>query len=125
MNEGMNEGFSNNDLSEHFFPMINMNHEMIYNKPSNKKNQPKQQFNNVVRKQNPQFNPKQQPYPLYKKNKLNKSCPRKLCMDNYVPQYQSLSNVCSPVATFKNELNTQGLNHPSGFNSPSVGSPLR
>ena len=46
------------------------------------------------------------------------------CIQNYVPQYESVGNVCSPTATFKNEFNTQGLNYPEGFNSPVIGSPL-
>ena len=46
------------------------------------------------------------------------------CMQNYVPKFESVGNVCSPTATFKNELNAQGLNFPEGFNSPDIGSPL-
>ena len=47
------------------------------------------------------------------------------CMLNYTPQYESVGNVCTPVATFQNELNTQGLNFPEGFDFPGAnGSPI-
>lgn len=46
------------------------------------------------------------------------------CMENYDPQFEAVGDVCSPTATFKNELNAQGLNFPEGFNHTSVGSPL-
>jgi hypothetical protein len=46
------------------------------------------------------------------------------CMDMYVPQFESVGNVCDPTATFKGELNAQGLNSPEGFGFNSMGSPL-
>ena len=46
------------------------------------------------------------------------------CMQNYAPQFEAVGDVCSPTATFKNELNAQGLNFPEGFNHTVVGSPL-
>ncbi len=46
------------------------------------------------------------------------------CMQNYVPRFESLSDVCSPTSTFKNELNAQGLNFPEGFDQNVNGSPL-
>jgi hypothetical protein len=46
------------------------------------------------------------------------------CMQNYVPRFESVSDVCSPTATFKNELNAQGLNFPGGFDQTVNGSPL-
>ena len=46
------------------------------------------------------------------------------CMGNYVPKFETVNDVCNPVATFKNELNAQGLNSPEGFNSLVTGSPL-
>lgn len=46
------------------------------------------------------------------------------CMQNYSPEYEAVGDVCAPTATFKNELNAQGLNFPEGFNSPVSGSPL-
>lgn len=46
------------------------------------------------------------------------------CMQNYVPRFESVSDVCSPTATFKNELNAQGLNFPEGFDQTVNGSPL-
>ena len=46
------------------------------------------------------------------------------CMDEYTPRYESVSNVCAPVATFENELNAQGLNFPEGYDQTVVGSVL-
>ena len=46
------------------------------------------------------------------------------CMNDYVPRFESVGDVCSPASTFKDEYNTQGLNSPMGFNSTVVGSPL-
>ena len=48
------------------------------------------------------------------------------CMDLYEPHFESVSNVCDPVATFQGELNAQGINSgsPDGFDSIAVGSPL-
>jgi len=46
------------------------------------------------------------------------------CMQNYTPRFESVGDECSPTATFKNELNAQGLNFPEGFNHPMSGSPI-
>ena len=46
------------------------------------------------------------------------------CLNNYTPRFEEVGDVCSPVATFQNELNTQGLNFPEGFDSTGMGSPL-
>ena len=46
------------------------------------------------------------------------------CMQNYAPRFESVSDVCTPTATFKNELNAQGLNFPEGFDHTVNGSPL-
>jgi len=46
------------------------------------------------------------------------------CMQNYTPRFEAVSDVCSPTATFKNELNAQGLNFPEGFDHSVNGSPL-
>ena len=46
------------------------------------------------------------------------------CMQNYTPKYETISDVCNPTATFKNELNAQGLNFPEGFDHSVNGSPL-
>ncbi len=48
----------------------------------------------------------------------------KACMDMYVPQYESVGNVCEPTATFKGEFNAQGMNFPEGFDFTGMGSPL-
>lgn len=46
------------------------------------------------------------------------------CMQNYTPRFEAISDVCTPTATFKNELNAQGLNFPEGFDQNVNGSPL-
>ena len=46
------------------------------------------------------------------------------CIKEYTPKFEAVGNVCEPVATFKNELNAQGLNFPEGFDSNVVGSVL-
>ena len=50
------------------------------------------------------------------------------CLNNYNPHYESVGDVCNPVATFQNELNAQGINHISGFNESNIkymkGSPI-
>jgi len=55
---------------------------------------------------------------------INNVLSEESCLNNYIPHYESVGNVCNPTATFKDELNAQGLNFPEGFNSPDVGSPL-
>lgn len=55
---------------------------------------------------------------------IDNSLPKSACMEMYDPKFESINDICSPTATFKNELNAQGLNYPEGFNSPYVGSPL-
>lgn len=57
-------------------------------------------------------------------DEINNSLPKSACMEMYDPKFESINDVCSPTATFKNELNAQGLNYPEGFNSPYIGSPL-
>jgi hypothetical protein len=48
----------------------------------------------------------------------------KSCMQTYTPIFESVGDVCSPTATFKNEFNAQGLNYPEGYLNPVIGSPL-
>ena len=88
---------------EHFFPLTNENDN------SNS-------FN--MRLQNTNMNTRMDKVSERKMNEKNS------CMQNYVPEFETVSDVCSPTATFKNELNAQGLNFPEGFNSPVSGSPL-
>ena len=45
------------------------------------------------------------------KNSLSK----KKCDENYLPKNLAVGNVCNPVSTFENELNTQGLNDVIGY----------
>ena len=54
----------------------------------------------------------------------NSTLSGEVCLKNYRPNFESVGDVCSPTATFKDEFNAQGLNFPEGFNSPDVGSPL-
>ena len=61
---------------------------------------------------------------LVNKKNLQQNVLNKECINMYTPRFESLSDVCTPTATFKNELNAQGLNFPEGFNSTVVGSPL-
>ena len=37
------------------------------------------------------------------------------CMNNYMPKFESVSNVCDSVGTFKDAYDTQGLNNLNGF----------
>jgi len=37
------------------------------------------------------------------------------CMNNYTHKYETLSDVCTPVSTFKNSLDAQGLNLVQGY----------
>ena len=37
------------------------------------------------------------------------------CMNNYMPKFESVSNVCDSVGTFKDAFDTQGLNNLNGF----------
>ena len=46
------------------------------------------------------------------------------CKSLYTPEFESVGDVCNTVNTFKDELNTQGLNSPEGFNSNVFGAPL-
>ena len=37
------------------------------------------------------------------------------CLNNYMPKYEGLSNLCNTVSTFENSLDAQGLNHLNGY----------
>jgi hypothetical protein len=88
--------------SEHFFPLMNSTQENFF--PLINQNE----SNNT------------EPAQLEKQNNSNS------CSDMYVPQYETVGNVCDTVATFQGELNAQGINtnSPEGFNSTVIGSPL-
>ena len=91
------------DVVESFFPMQNNNETSV-------------NFDPIVNRQ-------------IMKNNINEEMPEKInyeksCMQTYTPMFESVGNVCSPTATFKNELNAQGLNYPEGFNHSVNGSPL-
>ena len=57
-------------------------------------------------------------------SEIDNRLPKNACMQMYEPKFQEVSDVCSPVATYKDEFNAQGLNFPEGFNSPNIGAPL-
>ena len=50
------------------------------------------------------------------KNMTNNTLTETECLKNYKPKFESVGNVCSPVATFNDEFNAQGLNYPIGYN---------
>lgn len=41
---------------------------------------------------------------------------KKDCMENYPNKNEDVGNLCTPVSTFNNELNAQGLNNIIGYN---------
>ena len=61
---------------------------------------------------------------LSNSNLSNSNLSNSECLNNYTPRFEEVGDVCSPVATFQNELNAQGLNFPEGFDSNGMGSPL-
>ena len=106
-NKNQHEKFSNNSHNknqhENFFPLQNTEHFFpIDNVDPNS--------NNYVSKINNKVKP-------VDNNEVS-------CLQNYTPMYESVGDVCTPTATFKNELNAQGLNFPEGFDSIVNGSPL-
>jgi len=99
MNE---ESFANNKNIESFFNLEQYNNKPI--RSNNVSNSPKSSSENY---------------------EINNSLSNSSCMEMYDPKFETISDVCSPTATFKNELNAQGLNFPEGHNSsPYLGSPL-
>ena len=92
-----------NNTEEHFFPVLNNNHDNSFDirRGSDTKQKRVSNSNNTVNGESS-------------------------CLDMYVPQYENVGNVCNPVATFEGELNAQGLNtnSPDGFDSVAFGSPL-
>jgi hypothetical protein len=103
-----NENFYSNkhNNKEHFFPSTDMNSAADFDV--------KIRNNNSVKMNNRM--------PVMSNNNVPSNTSS--CMNNYVPQFESVGNLCEPVATYKNELNAQGLNSPEGFNSLVTGSPL-
>ena len=53
---------------------------------------------------------------INEKNMMNNTLTETECLQNYKPKFDSVGNVCSPVATFNDEFNAQGLNYPIGYN---------
>lgn len=49
-------------------------------------------------------------------NMMNNTLTETECLQNYSPKFDRVGNVCSPVATFNDEFNAQGLNYPIGYN---------
>lgn len=114
------EGFRN--TKEHFFPMQNNDETSVNFKPM---------VNRQIMKNNDatsvNFDPMVNRQIM--QNNINEEIPEKIdyeqsCMQTYTPMFESVGNVCSPTATFKNELNAQGLNYPEGFDHSVNGSPL-
>ena len=95
-----NENYTGNESTEKFFPLANVTG--------------KEDFLPDV---NEQLNANS--FDLSLKN----DTPSK-CMKEYTPKFEAVGNVCEPVATFKGELNAQGLNFPEGFDTNVVGSVL-
>ena len=59
-----------------------------------------------------------------KNENMNNTLSNEVCNENYYSHHEPVSNVCDPVATFKDELNAQGLNYPEGHSWNPVGSKL-
>lgn len=124
------ESFIPQDGNEHFFPMINKDNENNEQNDSDFNpmiNRNKEKINN----DSPKFHQDKvndtkcgQLTPLANCSKESSNLTTNVCMDNYVPRFESISDVCSPTATFKDEFNAQGLNFPEGFDMTNVGSPL-
>lgn len=115
---------------EHFFPMMNSipdeTEQPVYKKACKKMPVTKdnvdypmvsQQMNEPSNNNNMQNNNMRTSNNIGNNNDTT-------CMQTYVPQFESIGDVCEPTATFQNELNAQGLNNPEGFNSNISGSPL-
>ena len=89
-----------NNVNENFFPMMNMNEDSNFNVNT-------QSTENQMSNQVP-----------------NSNLSKNECLNNYTPRFEAIGDICSPTATFQNELNAQGLNFPEGFDSAGMGSPL-
>lgn len=48
-------------------------------------------------------------------NETNNDSVKSDCLNNYMPKYEGLSNLCDSVSTFKDSLDAQGLNHLNGY----------
>ena len=92
------QDLKNKVTTEHFFPLPSVNESEFKLKNNSNKQMTQKMINN---------------------NKIDS------CMNLYTPKFEAVGNVCSPTATFQNELNAQGLNSPEGFDSMVVGSPLQ
>ena len=103
--ENISEKYSNKN-KEHFFPLVNENDTSnsfdvkLNNRAMNSRGNNEKDF------------------------VINNTNSQESCMQNYTPKYETVSDVCNPTATFKNELNAQGLNFPEGFDHSVNGSPL-
>jgi hypothetical protein len=84
-------------ITEPFFPGMNINDEYNISNDNNVKN-----LGKVGKVENKKEN----------------------CKSLYTSRFENISDVCSPVNTFKDSLNAQGLNSPEGYNSITIGAPL-
>jgi hypothetical protein len=111
--------------SEHFFPMMNSvsgeTEQPVYKNMRSTQNNASYPMNQQINQQMNQQMNQQTINTRMNKNMRNNNTS---CMQTYVPQFESVGDVCNPVATFQNELNAQGLNTPEGFNLSGSGSPL-
>jgi len=108
-----------NNQEEHFFPVLNTNKEHFFPVLKNNSNNNNNSFD--IRRGSETKQKK-----VSNSNNTVNSESSSSCLDMYVPQYETVGNICNPVATFEGELNAQGLNtdSPDGFDSSSFGSPL-
>lgn len=135
-----NENFSSDNgneekvmkAKEHFFPMMNSTNSIpdeteqpVYKKTFKKMPVGKDNVNYpmVSQQMNMPTNNNMQNNNMRMNNNMENNNDT-TCMQTYVPQFESVGDVCEPTATFQNELNAQGLNNPEGFNSNISGSPL-
>jgi hypothetical protein len=95
---GIPESFLNDMNSEQFksFKAEHQNNKII--ESMNNKNE-----KNVMNNKN-------------EKNIMNNTLSKTECLQNYNPRFERIGDICSPVATFENEFNAQGLNYPIGYN---------
>jgi len=93
---------SSGQCVEGFFPMMN-NHESNESNESNESHEP---MHSTAMLNNSDVKP-------------NESS----CLQMYEPHFETISDVCNSTATFKNQLNAQGLDNIQGYTHNS-GSPL-
>lgn len=115
---------------EHFFPLMEMNDDPKSFNINNNRNTLPPIKNKKESKKEMQYintfidNQMQQPQQQKQQQFVDIMNTNEACVNNYNEKYESVGDVCSPVATFEGELNPQGINFPMGFDSVVNGSPL-